>query len=116
MPCFDYVQALAASDQDVVEIIADVFMAQWPVDVRKMTDALATGDLSPLMHTAHALKGSLGMFGAKPAVVAAAALEKLASVKSTNATPQEIADMECRLKDLQQEVTQLLAALQGQQL
>jgi PAS domain S-box-containing protein len=114
LPSFDYVQALATSDQEVVEIIADVFIAQWPVDVRKMTEALASGELSPLMHTSHALKGTLGMFGAKPAVAAATALEKLASKKALDLTPAEIAAMACLLTDLQKQVEQLLAALQGQ--
>lgn len=76
---FDYEQALAQSDQEVVDIVADVFMAQWPIDVKKMTDALAIGDQSSWLHTAHALKGTLGMFGAKPAVNLAEQLEKLAA-------------------------------------
>jgi CheY-like chemotaxis protein/HPt (histidine-containing phosphotransfer) domain-containing protein len=72
---FDYVGALQASDQEVVDIIADVFQAQWPVDLARIQAALTTDDLSPVMHAAHSLKGTLGLFGAQPAVKLARQLE-----------------------------------------
>lgn len=79
---FDYCAALLAVDQDVVDIIDDVFVEQWPQDVKKMLLAIEQGDAPPLLHTAHALKGALGMFGARPAVALAAGLEALAAETS----------------------------------
>ena len=78
-PTFDYAAALLASDLEVVDIIGEIFIEQWPLDVARMQQALQLGDPLPLRHTAHALKGSLGMFGASPAVALAAELEKMAA-------------------------------------
>ncbi|MFZ2309510.1 MAG: response regulator [Rhodoferax sp.] len=64
---FDYAQALSRADQEVIGIIAQAFVDQWPSDLQKMRDGLASGDLKAVMHVAHALKGTLSMFGAKPA-------------------------------------------------
>jgi two-component system sensor histidine kinase/response regulator len=76
---FDFAAALRQSDQEVVEIIADIFVTQWPLDAQTMSRSIASADVIPLRHTAHALKGTLGMFGAEPAVALAAELEQLAS-------------------------------------
>jgi len=111
---FDYEKALAASDQDVVDIVADVFAEQWPLDMKKMTEALAGGEMSPLLHTSHALKGTLGMFGARPAVELAQELEKLALAGVSTQTGQMAASlmaMSEKLLLLQAEIEQLLAAL-----
>ncbi len=109
---FDFVAGLAAADQDVVDIIAQVFVEQWPVDLQKMTAALAQGDLTPLRHTAHALKGILGMFGASPTVVLAAELEKLAANKDSDPSLQvQTLGLE-KLQALHAQVDLLLSALQ----
>lgn len=112
---FDYERALAGADQEVVDIVADVFVEQWPLDMKKMTGALATGEASPLLHTAHALKGTLGMFGAAPAVGLAQDLEELAlaagastQIGSLAASSVHITD---KLGQLQVEIEHLLAAL-----
>lgn len=104
---FDYRQALMDSDQEVLEIIEDVFIQQWPLDLQKMQQALTDGDFKPVMHVAHALKGTFAMFGARPAVGLAQAVEKLAS--------DQIADgISERLFAMCIEVDKLLAALQHQ--
>ena len=104
-PEFDYDQALKGADQEVVEIIAEAFVDEWPRDVEKMTLALSSGDLKPMMHVAHALKGTLGMFGAKPASELAHRLESLA----TKNDPTGMADL---AQSLQSEVGKVVAALQ----
>jgi two-component system, sensor histidine kinase and response regulator len=79
-----------------------------------MTQALASGDMSPLLHTAHALKGTLGLFGAAPAVALAAALEKLAATGQTPATASSVAGnatIAAQLAELLTQVGYLLAAL-----
>jgi CheY-like chemotaxis protein/HPt (histidine-containing phosphotransfer) domain-containing protein len=109
---FDYAAALGASDQDVVEIIADVFHEQCPVDLRKMKQALANGDFKSLMHTAHALKGSLGMFGAKPAVALALQLEVMANQSELTVSSAKIAEMKAALDALEIQLGHLLHVLQ----
>jgi two-component system sensor histidine kinase/response regulator len=112
-PEFDFVAGLHAADQEVVDIIAEVFVEQWPLDLQKMTSALPENDLTPLLHTAHALKGTLGMFGAKPAVLLAAELEQLAANKNPDAAaPVRALAME-KLMVLHVQVDLLLAALRS---
>ncbi len=80
-PCatdFDYAAAVTQVDQDVLQIIAQAFVDLWPRDYEKMQAALATGDLLPVLHVAHALKGTLAMFGAKPASDLAGEIERCA--------------------------------------
>ena len=75
-PAFDLAAGLAAVDQDIVGIIAPIFQEQWPVDEQRLRQALADGDLDTLMHTSHALKSTLRMFGATPLADRAAAIEE----------------------------------------
>lgn len=110
---FDYGVALRSSDQEVVDIISEVFVAQWPLDVKKMRQALAQGDLVPLRHTAHALKGSLGMFGARPAVGLAAELEQLAGGPPGLEAHDILPMARAKLAELCRQVDFLLAALQS---
>ena len=110
---FDYAKALRASDQEVVDIIREIFIEQWPLDAQRMQQALQLGDLSPLRHTAHALKGSLGMFGAAPAVALAAELEKLAGDSQlANSAPLRLL-AQAKLTALCTRVESLLAVLQS---
>ncbi len=101
---FDYAAALAQVDQDVVEIISDTFVAQWPIDLLKMQQAIAKRDLQPLLHTAHALKGILAMFGATPPIEWARQIELLAA-------NNEHSGVDHLMVALTREVTSLLAAL-----
>jgi HPt (histidine-containing phosphotransfer) domain-containing protein len=117
-PEFDYEGALTQSDQEVVDIVADAFMAQWPIDVEKISQSLTRGDWSPLLHTAHALKSTLGMFGARPAVDLAQDLERLAASGSSGDTGQATnttAAMAAKWAALQTQVAHLLAALRFRQ-
>ncbi len=114
---FDYDQALADSDQEVLDIVAGAFTAQWPLDLLHMTQALASGDMSPLLHTAHALKGTVGMFGARPVVVLAQELEALATLAGaapngpSAASVSAMTAMTASLAMLQTQIGYLLAAL-----
>jgi len=64
---FDYAAGLAAMDQEIREIIAQAFVDQWPQDQQKLRTGVGTGDMLAVLHTAHSLKGTLSMFGARPA-------------------------------------------------
>ena len=70
------------------------------------TAAIATIlNIKPVMHVAHALKGTFAMFGARPAVELAHAIEKQANAQVADGISE-------RLVALVTEVEQLLAALQ----
>jgi HPt (histidine-containing phosphotransfer) domain-containing protein len=108
---FDYADALNQVDQEVVEIIAAAFVAQWPVELSRMTQALEQDDWGSLTLTAHSLKGILGMFGAHPAVALARDLETLTS--ETNARGKEGVRQAVpgKLSELTAQVGLLMAAL-----
>jgi HPt (histidine-containing phosphotransfer) domain-containing protein len=99
---FDYARGLGSVDQEILEIIAQAFIDQWPHDLQKMQAALASGDLQSVLHTSHALKGTLAMFGAVPARDLASRIESL-SAKGGAAEvgallPPLVAEVECLLK------------------
>jgi CheY-like chemotaxis protein/HPt (histidine-containing phosphotransfer) domain-containing protein len=75
---FDYAAGLAAMDQEILEIIGQAFLDQWPQDLAKLRHHLAAHEALPVLHIAHALKGTLAMFGADPASQLAARIETLA--------------------------------------
>ena len=76
---FDYAAGLRAMDQEILDIIASAFVEQWPHDWEKVMAGLGKSDCLPVLHTAHALKGTLAMFGAEPASELAARLEAMAT-------------------------------------
>ena len=102
---FDYDLALAQADQEVVDIIADVFLDQWPLDKLKMEQALRDNDMQPILHLTHALKGTLAMFGARPPAEMAQRAEQLAA-------QGEWAGLAELIGSIIAEVAQLLNALQ----
>jgi CheY-like chemotaxis protein len=75
---FDYAAGLSAMDQEILEIIGQAFLDQWPDDIQKIRSTLAQGEPLPTLHTAHALKATMAMFGAEPASQLAARIESLA--------------------------------------
>ncbi len=76
---FNYAAALAGADHEIIEIIAGLFLEHYDSDLEKMHAALVDADLSALRFGAHAMKGTLGMFGAKPATNLAHAIEQKAA-------------------------------------
>lgn len=110
---FDYAAALRDADQEVVDIIANVFQEQWPLDLARMREAAAAVDQSPVLHAAHSLKGTLGLFGAKPAVVLARQIEEL--IQRAQQVPQtcDTSEIDLLLERLIREVDCLLLAIQA---
>ena len=76
---FDYAAGLSDMDQEILEIIGQSFLDQWPEDIAKVRRSLQAAEAAPVFHTTHALKGTLAMFGAEPASVLAARMEALAA-------------------------------------
>ena len=66
---------------------------------------MAQGDLKPVLHLAHALKGTLAMFGARPAVELAQRMELLVVQGETEGLDE-------LMEALHVEVAQLVVALQ----
>jgi PAS domain S-box-containing protein len=103
-PEFDYGAALKLADQEVIEIISEAFVDQWPVELEKIRNGLLNADLTVVMHTAHALKGTLSMFGAAPASALAAQMEQCAMRKDADG-------VNALVSPLSQALASLIAAL-----
>ena len=73
---FDYAHGIDTSDGEMVDIVAGLFLDQFPKDIAKLHQAIADHDHAALLQLAHGLKGSCGLFGARPLVGAAQALEQ----------------------------------------
>jgi HPt (histidine-containing phosphotransfer) domain-containing protein len=73
---FDYAAGVRNADQEMVGIIAGIFLEHYRADLEKIRDGLATDDLQAVMFVAHALRGTLAMFGAQPAAQLAHRLEQ----------------------------------------
>jgi CheY-like chemotaxis protein/HPt (histidine-containing phosphotransfer) domain-containing protein len=88
---FDYGAGLADMDQEILEIIGQAFLDQWPHDLHKIRSSLQSGDAMPVFHTAHALKATLAMFGADPASQLAARMEQLGQAGELDAVASLLA-------------------------
>jgi len=110
----DWKRALAVVDGDS-ELLHDllrIFANEAPVTMEKLRAAVKLKDASAIRFSAHALKGSVGNFGAAGAVEAAAGLEAMAQkgdmrhlVKSFRNLEQEIQQVLDAIATLESEVT-----------
>nr|WP_242472661.1 PAS domain-containing protein [Rhodoferax fermentans] len=112
---FDYAQALRQADQEVIAIITDAFLAQWPGDLAQMKQALALLDWPKLLNSAHALKGVMGMFGARPAEDLVGELEQLVSAMPGSGLQGDAQAVHATLVALAAQIEHLVAALHGRQ-
>jgi HPt (histidine-containing phosphotransfer) domain-containing protein len=103
---FDYAAGLASMDQEIRDIISEVFVDQWPDDLGKLQAGLQSGDFKSVLHVAHALKGTLSMFGARPASELARRIESFAE-------QLDAPGINLLVQPLAEEVEQLLAAIQS---
>ena len=101
LPDFDYAAALNAADPEIVHIIADVFLEHYPADFDRIRQSLATNDLETVLFIAHALKGTLAMFGAEPAVGLAQRVEQHARNREADRISALLGGLDAEVKKLQ---------------
>ena len=75
---FDYAEALARVDSEMLEILVPAFLEHGPDELAALRAAIANGDAQEAMRRAHGLKGTLSAFGAQPAAQRSAEIEVLA--------------------------------------
>ena len=105
---FDYLAGLQAMDQEILEIIAQAFVDEWPHDLQKIRASLQAQDCKPVLHTSHALKGTLAMFGALPASAMAAQMEALAGAGDAVGTAELLAPLAVEVEKLLVEIGRVL--------
>lgn len=94
-------------DEELLKEIARIFLAGYQQEVDRMRAALATGDTATLCRLVHAMKGSIGNFGAQAGIDAAIAVERKAHEKQPDGIDAEFA----RFAEL---VERLADALRGE--
>jgi two-component system, sensor histidine kinase and response regulator len=99
--------ARVGGDAELLVEIAGLFIAEYPGLLEELRLALTEGDSSKLERTAHALKGSVANFGAKPAVAAALALERAGRAGDIELAQGLISDLEQALAALHSELARL---------
>ena len=101
---FDYGAALATADQETVALISDLFLEHSQRDMDALRHALAESERRRAATAAASLKGTLAIFGARPAVQLAQRLEQ----RSPFGEPPEL---DALVEQLGKEIERLRAAL-----
>ena len=99
-PAFDYAQGMAGVDQEVVDIIAEPFLTEWPQDLERLQGALVANDPKVILHVAHSLKGTMAMFGARPASELAQHMERQANLGQMDGMREMVTTLETEVKQL----------------
>ena len=75
----DQAEALArvGGDWDLLRSLTEVFFDSYPAQLEQLREAIGGGDAQTVYRLAHTLVGAVGIFGARPAVEAAARLEAM---------------------------------------
>lgn len=101
-----HLQRATGGNQKLLRSLVKNFLADAPKKLSALRRALAQRDTEQLASAAHALKGSLGIFGAHQAVVAARNLQKIGGSGNIDGAEQE-------LRALEEEFVQLQRALRA---
>jgi CheY-like chemotaxis protein len=99
---FDRTAALAYVDGDVdlLREMAETFLADYPLRLAEIHQAIAAGDSRALMRAAHSLKGGVGCFAAKPTYDAALCLEMMGHGGDLSQAQDACATLEAELSRL----------------
>ena len=86
-----------AGDEELMQKMIDVFLAECPKMLDEARAALAAQDGPRLRRAGHSLKGSCGYFAAPPAYEAAFAIERLGQAGDFSAARQAMEELNCQL-------------------
>lgn len=78
-PLFDYAQACASVDTEIVDIIAPAFLDRYAKDISTLRHSIDTWNVQSTLCCAHSLKGILGHFGVTPAMHMAGEMASMAA-------------------------------------
>jgi CheY-like chemotaxis protein len=107
---FDYRAAIAESDEEIVLLIAQLFLANTPDDLNRIAEALADGDSLIVGRLSHALSGLLGNFGATPLVILARSIEAAAAAGSLVGVDRQLTELKAGFAVLSHALENFLAA------
>ena len=105
---FDYAAALAGADRELVDIIAGMFLEQYPKDLAELRSALDEGNAKAVHLIAHSMRGAVVLFNAEPVLDTAHEIERAAK-------QGDLSGLRVKFTKLAGELELLAAALQAQQ-
>ena len=94
-------------DPDLLREVAELFLADYPLSLEKIRQAIAAGDPFVVERQAHGLKGSVANFGAQDVFEAAFALEKKGRGKDLTGVADDLLRLEHTLETLRPELEAL---------
>ena len=97
---FDYANAMAAMDAEIIEILAPAFLEHYAHEFNTLSQAVKQGDAAEAMRRAHGLKGTLAAFDAKPAERLTAEIEALTARGETRSLQAVVEQLEVELHKL----------------
>jgi len=97
---FDYGAALSSAEREVLDVLTELFLEQYPASLDEISAAIATADSPALERSAHALKGLLGYFRALPAQQAARELEALGAQGRANDGAEPLTRLRAEIENL----------------
>jgi CheY-like chemotaxis protein len=102
-PAFDREAVLARveGDQELLREIVALFLGETPELLRAIQESLERRDATALERNAHALKGSVGNFGAKTAYEIALKLETMGRAGDLSGAPETFAELEAKISRLE---------------
>jgi HPt (histidine-containing phosphotransfer) domain-containing protein len=111
---FDREAVLANVDNDLnlLRELADLLVEDTPRLLEAIRNGLEDEDLAAIWNGAHAIKGAVANFGARPAQALAEAIEQLARSHEAEGTPADLPELERYLARLEEELDRLFDDLQ----
>src|SRR4051794_800602 len=105
-PVLDRQLALSrvGGDEELLREIAAIFLEEYPKGLAEIRGAIASAGGKQLESAAHAMKGSVSNFGARPAVEAAAQLEQMGRSQSMQDCGDTLSSLEEALSALRSEL------------
>jgi PAS domain S-box-containing protein len=106
---FDRNQILASmdGDMDLLREIVGMFMEEYPATLDEIKRAISTGDANRLDRSAHALKGLVGNFGARPAYGLAEKLEMMGKEGKLEGAREALGNLEDEMISLKKALADL---------
>ncbi|MBW2615120.1 MAG: Hpt domain-containing protein [Deltaproteobacteria bacterium] len=98
---FDMTEALenVGGDMDLLKEIIEIFLEDYPNQMKQIQGGISSGDAVVLEHAAHSLKGSVANFAAKRAYDAAYRLEVLGREGDLGEANEALGDLDREIRE-----------------
>jgi two-component system sensor histidine kinase/response regulator len=96
-------------DMELLREIVGMFMEEYPGTMKEIKSAIPAGDAHRLNRSAHALKGLVGNFGARPAYELALRLEMMGKNKKLNGAAEVFETLEKEMERLKDALAEFAA-------